>query len=262
VRHRVTFFESILCYDRSRMRILCIATLFLSPGQPLLHAQTREAATLTGVVTHPTGAPISDASAEIHPSSTPTRTLQTVTDSTGTWHFSALPSDEYDLRFSRPGFSPLTLRSISISPGEQKELPPIRLSTTYCGDDRAALDYARLIRPGSYTGSLVGRVILDQRPLLDQSPPVPSADVTLVCSTGKPCGATTTNEDGEFAFWDLPPGTFAIRVDRPGYYSIDKPGYLIQEDLESVYRPIYLERCSSGSCDPAKRPKRVLSLCE
>lgn len=238
------------------MRLAALVALLLPAA---LIAQSGR---LTGIVAHSSGARIPQVVAELTSEAAPDRAFRTVTDSLGVYSFSALPPGEYDLQLSRPGFSPLTLRSIRISQGDQRELPALQLTSTFCGDHQAVLDYAHLLRIGDYTGSLIGRVALDQRPLLADSPPVPSADVTLLCDNGKACGTTATGPEGDFMFWDLPPGTFSIRVERAGYYSVTKPGYVVRESLESIYLPVYIERCPAGKCEPAQRPKRLLALCD
>ncbi len=63
---------------------------------------------------------------------------------------------------------------------------------------------------------------------------VANADVTLVCSTGKVCGETKTDSDGEFLFKAL-----REQVERPGFYALAEPGYAIGEGLELVYFNLY-----------------------
>ena len=247
------------------MRIAGLIVLLL-PFQPasLVAQQTapHESATLAGIVTHITGARIPEVVAELRSEAAPAKVLRTVTDSLGIYDFSALSAGEYELQLSRPGFSPLTIRSIRIAAGEQRELPALQLTTTFCGDDQAVVEYAHLLRLGDYAGSLIGRVTLDQRPLLDDSLPVSDADVTLLCSSGKVCGTTTSGPDGEFMFWDLPAGIYSIRIERAGYYSIKKPGYMVRAGLESIYRSVFIERCPGGTCSGPQPTKRLPGLCQ
>jgi hypothetical protein len=60
----------------------------------------------------------------------------------------------------------------------------------------------------------------------------------------------------------LPPGNVSVHVNRSGFYPLIKPGYMIDEGLESIYWSIPIERCPFGNCDPRLRPKRPSPVCE
>jgi len=219
---------------------------------------------LAGKVRDITGAGVSGTQAELLSETVPDRRFRTAADSSGVYHFSGLPTDEYTLKLFRPGFKSLTVKSIHILESEQKSLPTLQLevgSFADCGG-HAVLDYIRFLPSGDHFGNLGGSIRIDQGPMVGKSPPVAGADVTLMCSTGKVCGATKTNSDGEFMFKALPPGNLAVRVNRTGFYPLNEPGYTIEEGLESVYWSIYLERCPLGNCDPMLRPKKPPATCE
>ena len=94
------------------------------------------------------------------------------------------------------------------------------------------------------------------------------AEVRLLCGKGGSfgkdviCGTTKTNEDGEFRFTGLNPGEFNLQVTRKGFYPLHEAGYRVDAGRESIYYPIYLEKCFRGDCNPSKRPKKPLGRCE
>jgi hypothetical protein len=220
-------------------------------------------ASLTGDVKDITGAEVSNAQVELRSETVSDRTFQTSTDSTGKYHFSGLPKDEYALKLVRPGFKWLTVKSIHVLESEQKLLPTLQLqlgSMADCGG-HAVLDYVRLQPTEDHVGNLVGSIRIEQSPFVEKSPPITGADVTLICRSGV-CGSTKTDADGVFMFKTQPAGNLSLRVNRTGFYPLVEPGYMIEEGLESVYLSIYLERCPRGNCDPTSRPKRPLAICE
>ena len=221
-------------------------------------------ASLTGVVQAITREGLPHALAELRSETSPGRAFRTQADNSGTYRFSGLPADEYTLKLGSAGFSQRTVKSIHISEGEQKLLPSLKLSVGSVADcgGHAVLNYLRLLPSSGYVGNLRGSVRLDRGPMVRSGPAITGADVTLICGRGTVCGSTKTNSSGEFIFTNLSPGTFTIRVVRAGFYQLDKPGYHIEEGTESVYWPIYVERCPLGNCDPRRRPKKPPARCE
>ena len=57
-------------------------------------------------------------------------------------------------------------------------------------------------------------------------------------------------------------GNHAIGASHVGFYAEMRSGYLTHHGRERVYSPLYLERCPKGNCDPAKRAKKPLVICE
>jgi hypothetical protein len=213
-----------------------------------------------GKVKDLTGAGLSHTLVELRSETAQAGTARTNADFAGEYHFIGLPPGEYTLKLSQVGFRSLNVKSIHISEGEQKSLPTLELTLGYScgsGSDDVAPDYMRsLLR--NRTGDVVGSVIIRGR----KNPPATGADVTLLCSTRKVCGATKTNSKGEFAFKELLPGDYSVRISRAGFYTLNEPGYKVTEGLESIYWPIQIERCPLGNCDPRLRPKKPLALCE
>ena len=141
-----------------------------------------------------------------------------------------------------------------LSEGEQKLLPPLELGVGLpCADGSEDDDYLRPLPEEGREGDLVGSI----RSKSKGNPPVSDADVSLMCDGGKVCAATKTDSGGGFLLKAVPPGHYSIRVNRAGFYEADKFGYVVAEGFESVYSAIFVERCSSGKCNPRLRPKKL-----
>lgn len=221
-------------------------------------------ASLTGKVEDITGAGVPRTHVELRSETSPDRAFHTQADDTGSYRLSGLPADKYTLNLSSPGFQELTVKSIHISDGEQKLMPVLELlvgSLADCGG-HAALDYFRFLPLRSHVGNLRGTVRLDQGPMVRNSPTIAGADVMLICGRDAVCGKTKTDSNGEFVFRDFSAGSFVVRVARAGFYPLDTPGYYIRQRRESVYHPIYIERCPLGDCDPRHRPRKPPARCE
>jgi len=218
-------------------------------------------ASLTGKVQDAAGAIIPGVIAELGLERAPISRFRAVTDGAGIYRFSGLPAGEYDLRLSSMGFNHLTVKSTRISEGEQKSIPPLQLTIATCAD-HGVRESIRFLPPGDHQGDFVGEVRLEQRSLEDNSPPIAGAKVTLICGAKRVCDTAKTDSQGEFRFVDLPPGEVSIQISHTGFYPLNDFGYAVDEGVESVYRPLYLERCPRGNCDPKRRPKKPLMVCE
>ena len=248
--------------ERYRMRALCSVLIGVCLLTLPCLAQDGTAR-LTGKVTDITGAAVSGTLVELRSESAPERGYRTAAASTGGYDFSGLTRGDYTLKLFKPGFKTLTAKSIHILDDEQKSLPTLQIEVVSFGcGDHAMLDYIRFVPLGDHIGNLGGSVRLDKGPMVGKSPPIAGADVTLICGTGKVCGETKTDSNGEFMFKARPPGDVSLRVNRVGFYPLNKSGYKIVEGLESIYWSIPIERCSLGNCDPMLRPKRAPARCE
>ena len=187
--------------------------------------------------------------------------FQAFADAAGVYRFAGLPAGEYRLKLSQSGFRSSIIKSIHILYGEQKSTPVVHLAIAGCGIDAGAqFDSIRFLPSGDNIGNLGGSVRLDKG--RGKSVPISGADVTLLCSTGKACGAAKTDSRGEFLFQSLAPGGFSVRVTGKGFYPQASPSYTVEGGIESVYTSIYIERCHLGNCDPKRRPKKPPALCE
>jgi hypothetical protein len=218
-------------------------------------------ASLTGIVKDITGAGVPGTRAELSLESAPDTKFEAITDAMGAYHFSGLPAGDYTLKLLCPGFKYLTVKLIHVLDGDRKSLPDLQLeiAASACGPPSAYLDHKRILPSGSHTGDLGGSVRLDQQ---KEAPPIAGIDVTLICNTGKDCGATKTDSNGEFIFRALSSGYFSIRFASPGFYPLNQFGFWVEEGFELMFWPVGLERCASENCDLRLHPKKPIGLCE
>lgn len=216
-------------------------------------------ASLTGKVQDISGAIIPGFVAELESVQAPINRFRTVGDAAGAYRFSGLPAGEYDLKLSRNGFNTLKVKSTLILDGEQRVMPILHLTAAYnCGPE--PLDSIRFLPSADNVGNFGGTVRIDKG--LESGTLLSGADITLICSTGKACGAAKTDADGRFLFKGLPPGDFSIRVTKVGFYPAVASSYKVEAGVETVYWPIDIDRCHLGNCDPKLRPKKPLVVCE
>jgi hypothetical protein len=144
--------------------------------------------------------------------------------------------------------------------GEEKLLPAVQLPEVVL-DCRANLDYIQLLPAGDTGGNFRGTVRLGPGEFTAlgerNGTPMSGAAVALICSTGKVCGKVRTDSGGEFVFKSLPRGYFSVRVTVPGFYNGGEHHYAVTEGFESVYSPIYMQRCPRGNCS-----KNQLRFCQ
>jgi hypothetical protein len=221
-------------------------------------------ASLAGTVQDPLGARLAHAHAELRSERPAGNLLQAEADNSGVYTFSALPPGTYVLSLIGSGFTRLSVKSIDISGGEQKVMPPVTLSVAVMGDcgGRAALDSLRLLPGENRGGNLRGTILLNKRQKSGQRSLLANVAIALLCAGGSICGTTATDSVGEFVFVDLAAETYTVRASRAGLYPFNEPGYTVQTGFEATYYPMYAERCSNGDCDhPKRRPKKPI-VCE
>jgi len=205
----------------------------------LLLPLSSPAASLTGTIIDQTGAYIPHAALEL---ASATNSYRVQADDMGVYQFSNLPAGEYTLTFRVPGFSNRRVTSIVLLESEQKQVPDVTLDIAPCG---WLLRDIVLLR-GTLLGTLSGSV----------DPPAKDVDVTLVCRTFSACSSTKTDSNGRFSFETLPAGVYGLNFHRDGFYpeNATEYRYTVNAGWESVYRPMVLERCPNGNCDPKLRP--------
>lgn len=208
------------------------------------------------------GAAIAQIKAELQPEESHQVIIRTTADDAGVYRFSNLPPGRYTLRLFSPGFSSLTVQSIGLAEGQQKSIPPLRLTviSLNCSGGPVA-KHLQLLTERTRLGNFGGTVTLDLGPLKGNTPPLARAAVALLCS-GKICGTTKTNERGEFMFKAIAAGLYDVDVSRAGFYPVQQLGFEVQEGSEAIYFPISLEHCPKGNCDPKLRRKKPLNICE
>ena len=244
------------------LRVLCAVAIGLSLVE--LPAGSQEGtASLSGMVRDVNGRGIAQTRAELRSETSPEKAFVSKADDSGEYRLARLPAGEYTLKLSSSGFEQLTVRSIQISDGEQKQAPALDLlvSNITC-DGQPRPEYLRFLTPDSLVGNLGGSVRLARGPTVGNSPPVAGADVTLLCGGVSACGTTRTDLKGEFVFRALSPGLLAIRVSHAGFYRLEERGYHVKAGLESVYWSVFIERCALGDCNPSRRPAKPVAICE
>jgi hypothetical protein len=209
----------------------------------LLIPFSARAASLTGTVIDQTGAHIPHAAVEL---ASEANNYRVQADDAGVYQFSNLPAGEYTLTFRVPGFPNRRVMSIGLLEAEQKRIPDVTLDVERCG----WLLRDIVLLHGTLFGTLSGSV----------DPPAKDVDVTLVCRTFSACSATRTDSNGHFSFETLPAGVYGLNFQRPGFYpeNATEYRYTVNAGWESVYRPMVLEQCPNGSCDPNVRPQRLV----
>jgi len=96
------------------------------------------------------------------------------------------------------------------------------------------------------------------------SPSVKGIEVTLVCRTFTPCRSTKSDSNGRFSFETISAGVYGLNFHGEGYYPENATGYAyyVNAGWESVYKPVSLEPCRNGNCDPKLRPPPTIIYCE
>lgn len=181
----------------------------------------------------------------------------TRSDSRGTFTFLDLPTGPYALDLESPGFHRTVIAPISVSPGEHKLLPPLPMDIEGpCGHGGWSDTYLPY-RLGSddAAGGIFGIV-------LDQGQVMKDVHVSLICGSDYECGSTKTDALGRFGFKNLAPGVYGVRVLRRGFYPEERIEWRAHEGLDLTYTPINLERCVDRGCDPKKRPRKPIRICE
>ncbi len=191
------------------------------------------------------------------------RNTSTESDANGNWSLTNLLPGEYTLTASSRWFVTLTVRGIKIVGGERKVLPALRLDigSSGCGGG-PRVQYAQLLDGETRTGDFGARIQLYEGPMKGEPQSIAGAEVWAICGWDVICGTTTTNQDGEFRLTGLKPGKFKLQVTRKGFYPLTEGGYRVDAGRESIYYPIYLEKCFRGDCNPSNRPKKPLIVCE
>ena len=184
-------------------------------------------------------------------------------NSEGEFSFSRLLPGEYALTASSPGFHNFIVRGIKVIDDEKKTLPTLQLKIGSMGcESDPVVDYIRFVDGETRTGDFGGRIQIDEGPMNGNTQGIAGAEVQAIYGWDVIYGTTTTDQNGEFRFTGLKPGRFKLQVKRKGFCPLTAGGYKVEAGRESIYYPIYLEKCFRGNCDPSKRPKKPVGLCE
>ena len=234
-------------------------SLFALVGFGVLAPTIGASATLTGQVQYPDGTGDNYASIELfsEDGSVNASSVQHA-DKDGWFRFTWLPTGYYRLKITDKGFKTVLMTSIQIAEDEQRLVPPIQLDIAAgsCGTG-PFFDRFESMPAADRVGNLGGTV-----EHIKGGTAIANAKVALLCNRGRVCGETKTDANGNFIFFNVQPGEYAIRVSHAGYYPLEETGYQVREGFEQTYGPFYLEHCPNGNCDPRLRAKRPLITCQ
>lgn len=114
-------------------------------------------ASLTGRVEDVTGASLRGTVADLH--SEQSRAYRAVADGSGVYRFPTVVGGAYTLELQQAGFTRLTVKGISVSDGEQKVLPILRMEVSIVGcSPHAVVEYLQLEKG---QGTLAGTIKVD-----------------------------------------------------------------------------------------------------
>jgi len=238
-----------------------MVAFFLPCLLALVGFNARDCCKILGVVEDITGSVVPGAVIELHGANV-SGVIRVKSDGQGVYEFSGIPPGHYTLVLLSPGFLTLTVDSIQVN-DENVSIPPVRLDLGMrCGDPNyQVLRYLRLTNIPT-RGSLVATAE-SQRDYFDQKPrALGDARVTLFCAPNIPCDTTTTDSQGKFMFTNLRPGTYSVSVSSPGTFTAKESGFIVQAGFSATYWPLIVNRCGDPRCDPKRKPKKPIALCQ
>ena len=165
------------------------------------------------------------------------------TDASGAFRLSNLPPGKYTLNIYSKNFYDLQIKDVE----DNKNLPPINITRDLifeCGDSPGRLQYYLPNEKGAITGTIIS-----------------GPNATIILKGKDLIRSTRTNSQGHFSFHGLPPGTYTITAQAPGFFPEEQPGLTVQPGYESVYPPLTLEACPEAGCRPDLKTIRVLPTC-
>jgi hypothetical protein len=144
------------------------------------------------------------------------RVVQTRTAADGSFEFSDLPENTYEIGVNGPGFAKrklsIDLRTDSTVPPLEITLRPGSIPDMETCDPLSAVTYRPVVPSGHrLTGSVR---------TYDYNKPVANADVTLTGQSDMTPHAIS-DKNGEYMFENLPAGRYGLRISRRGYASED-----------------------------------------
>lgn len=234
----------------SRLVIL----LLLPIGAGALNAQQAGAEIHGSVVSWQTPVlPLADAEVRVSNGQNPPLIAKTGLD--GSYRIQNLGIGTYTLKISARKFLDTLIRDVSLTAGEIKQLPVIRLELDPiydCGTTGRPSYYRP--SPGPQNKGAVSGIVLS-----DRKAAVAQAMVSLVLEGKGRIQSTQTSDDGRFLFSELEPSNrgYYVRVDRGGFFFEEMRAPRVQSGFEAVYAPLTIESCSPGQCKPELKTLRV-----
>lgn len=136
-------------------------------------------------------------------------------------------------------------RSVALQPGHPRRISSAGPGSLEGPAANKKLTAQEAAATQSEAGSIAGNVVTAELFV------VSGADVTLTGAAGKTLTATT-DQDGKFAFSDVPPGTYALRVVKPGFQTYELKDVVVRAGNESS---LYVQMGGAGG---AKKNNNVL----
>jgi hypothetical protein len=182
--------------------------------------------TLAEVVRDVTGSPVSGARARLLSLD---RVYEVRSASDGAVLFSNIVPGVYDLEVSAPGFRAPTMTAVRI-PGGDVLLPAISLTLASVPDHCGFVTTVNYKAPRPDSSLLSGRVVdEDSRKGLDGV-----RVQVLEAASGTAVAAVDSGPDGNFAFNDLRPGDYKVRVSRKSYEPIELAPFIVPRENLTV----------------------------
>ena len=205
------------------------------------------AATLSGTARDTTGHQIQNALVIIRSAHSGNEVARSRTDASGAYAFSSLPTGDFRIAISAPGFTITTVRDIRLDE-QEKSMRPVMLELgNECGSIPVP-EYLRALEDADDTGRISGTVADHAN-----NRPIANADIKLICESSRSCAETTSDAAGHYTFL-LDAGSYSLRIRRSGYFEDEYRTYHVEAGFEKAYYPIFLDRCQKGKCQPARKP--------
>jgi 5-hydroxyisourate hydrolase-like protein (transthyretin family) len=198
--------------------------LFFSLGGNFFLFSQEKTGNLSGIVEDDEGNPIPGVTIEAwSPQAKKAFTQSTVTNKTGHFKLSNIPTGAYEITFSLPGF--LTLKKeIMFKSGITRDLM-IRMRIRATEEDVTFIDASPVIDQEK-TGNLSG-IVADE-----EGNPLPGVSIVMSNTQAKPIHThiTTSKPTGHFLFSNLPAEAYTITFTLRGFKPVTKEKIEVQSD--------------------------------
>jgi hypothetical protein len=204
------------------------------------------AATLSGVVRDATGHGIPNVLVIVRSAPAGNEIARARTDVGGAYSTS-LPSGDFSIIISSSGFMTAIVSDVHLNE-DGRSLRPVMLEI---GNRCGSVPVPQFLRPLTDADD-AGRI---NGTILDHSDhkPVANALITVRCEQNSSCGEVASDSNGQYRFL-LKAGEYALHLRHPDYFEDEYAEYHSQIGYETVYYPVFLDRCKRGKCQPRRKP--------
>jgi hypothetical protein len=216
-------------------------------GLSAVMASSTRAATLSGTAQDTTGHQIQNVLVIVRSARSGNEVARSRTDASGAYSFSSLPTGDFSIALSAPGFITTTVRDVRLNEREKSMRPVMLEIGNGCGSIPVP-QYLRALEDADDTGRISGTVADHAN-----NRPIASADIKLICESSRSCAETISDATGHYMFL-REAGAYSLRIRRSGYFEDEYRTYHVQAGFETVYYPIFLDRCQLGKCQPTRKP--------